>query len=162
MSQGRKKSMQNTQNYESPDQQTVNMNQSENNSLPNDYQQSEPKNKNKVKRDEEVDDDDAEIEDEKNDQPLTRKDECIVFEHEKDLRHLEPIAIKASLYKGIAVKVKILNHVWIENVLLAIEQAKDRGIVTLRFSECRILKKAVSRLLEFFKNTTIIESFGLD
>ena len=43
----------------------------------------------------------------------------------------------------------------------AIETAKDQGIVNLRFEECRLLKKAVPRLIEFCKTTDIIESLGL-
>lgn len=83
------------------------------------------------------------------------------FTNDKDLRHHETISIKASLYKGIAVRVKILNHIWMENILFSIETAGDLGIVNLRFEECRILKKAVVRLIEFFKTTNIIESLGL-
>lgn len=83
------------------------------------------------------------------------------FTNEKDLRHHETITIKASLYTGIAVKVKYLNHIWIENLLFAVESAKDRGIVNLRFEDCRIMKKAVVRLIEFCKSTSIIESLGL-
>ena len=83
------------------------------------------------------------------------------FTNDKDLRHHETISIKASLFKGIAVRVKILNHIWIENVLFAVETAKDQGIVNLRFEECRLLKKAVLRLIEFCKTTTIIESLHL-
>jgi hypothetical protein len=40
---------------------------------------------------------------------LTRKDECIVFDNEKDLKHVEPITIKAERYKGISINVKIVN-----------------------------------------------------
>ena len=83
------------------------------------------------------------------------------FTNDKDLRHHETISIKASLYKGIAVRVKILNHIWMENILFSIETAADLGIVNLRFEECRILKKAVVRLIEFCKTTYIIESLGL-
>ena len=104
---------------------------------------------------------DGELEEDKPEQPLTRQDLYVCFTNDKDLRHHETISIKASLYKGIAVRVKILNHIWIENLLFAIESAKDRGIVNLRFEECRLLKKAVLRLIEFCKTTSIIESLGL-
>ena len=92
---------------------------------------------------------------------MTRADQYVQFTNDKDLRHHETISIKASLYKGIAVRVKILNHIWIENLLFAVESAKDRGIINLRFEECRLLKKAVLRLIEFCKSTAIIESLGL-
>lgn len=107
------------------------------------------------------DDDDADLEEDRPEQPLTRQDLFVCFTNDKDLRHHETISIKASLYKGIAVRVKILNHIWIENLLFAVESAKDRGIVNLRFEECRLLKKAVLRLIEFCKTTSIIESLGL-
>ncbi len=90
-----------------------------------------------------------------------RKDDYVVFTNEKDLRHHETISIKAQQYKGIALKIKIMNHIQMENVLFAIEQAKDRGITYLRFEDCRIFKKGVTRLIEFCKSTNIIESFGL-
>lgn len=77
------------------------------------------------------------------------------------MRHHETISIKAALYKGIAIKVKILNHIWIENILFSIESAPDLGIINLRFEECRLLKKAVQRLIEFCKSTNIIESLAL-
>ena len=78
-----------------------------------------------------------------------------------DLQHHETISIKASLYKGIAVKMKSLNQRQMENILFAVETAKDNGIVNLRFEECRIFKKAVQRLIDFFKTTSIIESLIL-
>ena len=53
------------------------------------------------------------------------------------------------MYKGISVKVKILSHIWIENLLYAIESAKDHGIVNLRFEECKIMKRAVQKLIDF-------------
>ena len=34
-------------------------------------------------------------------------------------------------YKGISIKIKILNHIWTDNLFLAIENAKDKGIVNL-------------------------------
>ena len=68
-----------------------------------------------------AEEDDGEIEEEKPDQPLTRQDLFVCFTNDKDLRHHETISIKASLYKGIAVRVKILNHIWIESLLFAIE-----------------------------------------
>jgi hypothetical protein len=90
-----------------------------------------------------------------------RQELFVCFTNDKDLRHHETISIKAGQYKGIAVRVKILNHIWIENILFSIETAKDQGIVNLRFEECRLLKKAVLRLIEFCKTTNIIESLGL-
>lgn len=65
------------------------------------------------------------------------------------------------MYKGIAVGVKIINHFWMENLLFAIDSAKDKGIVNLRFEECRLLKKAVQKLIDFCKTTSIIESLGM-
>jgi hypothetical protein len=108
-----------------------------------------------------MDDVDDDGDDDKPDAPLTRQDLFVCFTNDKDLRHHETISIKASLYKGIAVRVKILNHIWIENILFSIETAKDQGIVNLRFEECRLLKKAVLRLIEFCKTTSIIESLSL-
>jgi hypothetical protein len=67
----------------------------------------------------------------------------VCFTNDKDLRHPETISIKSQNYKGIAVRVKILNHIWIENLLFAIESAPDQGIVNLRFEECKIMKRAV-------------------
>ena len=86
------------------------------------------------------DDEEGELDEDKPEQPLTRQDQYVCFTNDKDLRHHETISIKASLYKGIAVKVKIMNHIWIEHLLLAIESAKDQGIVNLRFEDCRLLK----------------------
>jgi len=74
-----------------------------------------------------AEEDDGEIEEEKPDQPLTRQDLFVCFTNDKDLRHHETISIKASLYKGIAVRVKILNHIWIENLLFAIESAAEKA-----------------------------------
>jgi hypothetical protein len=85
----------------------------------------------------------------------------VCFTNDKDLRHHETISIKAALFKGIAVRVKIMNHIWIEHLLLAIESAKDQGIINLRFEECRLLKQAVIRLINFCKRTNIVESLGL-
>lgn len=108
-----------------------------------------------------VDEEDGELDDDKNEKPRTRQDEYYVFTNDKDLRHYETILIKASPYKGIAVRVKLLNHFWIENLLYAIEQAEDAGIVNLRFEDCRLLKKAVLKLIDFCKSTSIIESLAL-
>ena len=102
-----------------------------------------------------------EAEEEKTDQPQCRQDLYVCFTNDKDLRHHETISIKAAMYKGIAIKVKILNHIWIENILFSIESAPDLGIINLRFEECRLLKKAVQRLIEFCKTTNIIESLSL-
>jgi hypothetical protein len=48
-----------------------------------------------------------------------------------------------------------------ENLIHAIETSKDRGIVNLRFEDCRLLRKAVGRLIAFVKQFNIIESLGL-
>lgn len=37
-----------------------------------------------------------------------RQDAFVVFSNEKDLRHHEAIRIKASLYTGIALRVKLI------------------------------------------------------
>lgn len=103
---------------------------------------------------------DEDIEDNEN-KPRTRQDMYYVFNNDKDLRHHETILIKASLYTGIAVKVKVLNHYQMENLLLAVEQAGDGGIVNLRFDECRLLKRAVLRIIDFCRTTTLIESLAL-
>ena len=98
------------------------------------------------------DEDEGEQEEDKPEQPLARQDLFVCFTNDKDLRHHETISIKAALYKGIAIKVKILNDLWIENILFAIVSASDKGIINIRFEECRLLKKAVQRLIEFCKN----------
>ena len=107
------------------------------------------------------DEDDEEVEEDRADMPQCRQDQYVCFTNDKDLRHHETISIKAALYKGIAIKVKILNHLWIENILFAISSATDKGIINLRFEECRLLKKAVHRLIEFCKNESCIESLQL-
>ena len=56
----------------------------------------------------------------------TRQDAYVVFSNEKDLRHNEAIRIKASLYTGIALRVKILSPAAMENLLYAIDL--DAGI----------------------------------
>ena len=86
-----------------------------------------------VRQSADLEDEDGEMDDERTDQPLARQDKYVCFVNDKDLRHPETISIKASLYKGIAVQVKVINHIWIENLLYAIETAKDQGIVNLRF-----------------------------
>lgn len=45
----------------------------------------------------------------------------MVFSNEKDLRHHEAIRIKASLYTGIALRVKIISPGAMENLLYAID-----------------------------------------
>ena len=59
------------------------------------------------------------------------------------------------------MKIKILNHIWTENLFMAIETAKDKGIVNLIFDECHLMKGAVTRLIDFVKNTSILDSLGL-
>ena len=106
-------------------------------------------------------DDDADFDEDRAEVPLSRQDLYVCFTNDKDLRHPETISIKAQMYKGISVKVKILSHIWIENLLYAIESAKDHGIVNLRFEECKIMKRAVQKLIDFCQSTNIIESLGL-
>ena len=48
-------------------------------------------------------------------------DAYVVFSNEKDLRHNEAIRIKASLYTGIAVRVKVISPAAMENLLHAID-----------------------------------------
>ena len=45
----------------------------------------------------------------------------MVFSNEKDLRHPESIHIKASLYTGIALRVKLISPQAMENLLYAID-----------------------------------------
>jgi hypothetical protein len=45
----------------------------------------------------------------------------VCFTNEKDLRHYESIRIKASLYTGIAIRVKNVTPSAMENLLHAIE-----------------------------------------
>ena len=68
-----------------------------------------------------MNEDDEDLDDDRPDKPRTRQDMYYVFTNEKDLRHHETILIKASLYTGIAVRVKALNHYCMENLLLAVE-----------------------------------------
>jgi hypothetical protein len=65
------------------------------------------------------------------------------------------------LSTGISIRVKLLNHFWIENLLFAIDNAEDHGIINLRLEECRISRKAIARLIDFCKTKNIIESLGL-
>jgi hypothetical protein len=46
-------------------------------------------------------------------------------------------------------------------VLFAIEKAPDNGIVNLRIEDCRVMKKAVVRLIEFCRSTSILESLSI-
>lgn len=55
------------------------------------------------------DDDDENIQDVEMSEQQVRQDLYMVFVNEKDLRHHETISIKASLFKGIAVRIKDLN-----------------------------------------------------
>lgn len=54
-------------------------------------------------------------------QPDARQDAFVVFTSEKDLRHHEAIRIKASLYTGIALRVKLIAPNAMENLLYAID-----------------------------------------
>ena len=118
-----------------------------------------------------------------------RQDAYVVFAHEKDLRHFESIRIKASLYTGIAVRVKNISPGAMDNLLHAIELdgepqrvkrpfkeentpgeeesarvkalQKPLGcIINLRFEECRFTRKAAAALTEFMKNKQILETMG--
>jgi hypothetical protein len=82
----------------------------------------------------------------------------MVFINEKDLKHYETISIKASLFKGIAVRIKDLTYTIMENVLFSIQHTKDKGITNLMFDDCRFNRKSVERLINFIKGTSIIES----
>lgn len=57
----------------------------------------------------------------------------MVFSNEKDLRHNEAIRIKASLYTGIALRVKIMSPAAMENLLHAIDL--DSGVARKRDHE---------------------------
>lgn len=118
-----------------------------------------------------------------------RQDAFVVFGNEKDLRHPEAIRIKASLYTGIALRVKIISPGSMENLLYAIdldsgvvkkkktngeEEEKDAqpmpefeaplpqksGIVNLRLEECRLTRKAAALLAEWLKNKSMVETIG--
>lgn len=60
-------------------------------------------------------------------QPVERQEAFVVFSNEKDLRHHEAIRIKASLYTGIALRVKLISPAAMENLLYAIDI--DSGLV---------------------------------
>lgn len=49
----------------------------------------------------------------------------------------------------------------LDKILFAIKEAKDQGIIKLRFEDCRLLTKAVTALKYFCRTTSIIESLGL-
>jgi hypothetical protein len=68
------------------------------------------------------------------------------------------ISQKSRLYTGITVNIKIINHIWMENLLHSIETTKDKGIINLKFDDVKILKKAVTKLTDFFRSVSIIES----
>ena len=85
----------------------------------------------------------------------------MVFVNEKDLRHHETISIKASLFKGIAVRLKDLNQFLMESLLYSIQFSKDNGITNLMFDDCKLNKKSVQKLIEFIKTTNIIEGLCL-
>ena len=57
----------------------------------------------------------------------------MVFSNEKDLRHHEAIRIKASIYTGIALRVKIISPGAMENLLYAIDL--DSGVVKKKSAE---------------------------
>ena len=50
-----------------------------------------------------------------------RQDAYVVFTNDKDLRHHESIRIKSSLYTGIALRVRTIAPISMENLLYAIE-----------------------------------------
>lgn len=113
-----------------------------------------------------------------------------MFANEKDLRHPEAIRIKASLYTGIALRVKVISPGSMENLLYAIdldsgnarkkktkeeeEEKKDAkdlalepppvvkaGILNLRLEECRLTRKAAAMLAEWLKHKSHVETIGL-
>ena len=62
----------------------------------------------------------------------------MVFNNEKDLRHHEAIRIKASLYTGIALRVKLISPGAMENLLYAIDL--DSGVVARKKQEAEAAK----------------------
>ena len=45
--------------------------------------------------------------------------------------------------------------------MFAIENCQDQGIKNLRFEECKIMKRAVTRLVQFLSSTKALISFGI-
>ena len=50
-----------------------------------------------------------------------RRDEFIVFNNDKDLRHYESIRVKAQYFTGIVLRCKVLTPQNMDNILKAIE-----------------------------------------
>lgn len=75
---------------------------------------------------------------------MERQDAFVVFSNEKDLRHHEAIRIKASLYTGIALRVKLISPGAMENLLYAIDL--DSGVVARKKQEAKELKDAEDKL----------------
>ena len=73
-------------------------------------------------------------------QSTERQDAFVVFANEKDLRHHEAIRIKASLYTGIALRVKLISPAAMENLLYAIDL--DSGLVARQKQEQKEAKEA--------------------
>ena len=69
-----------------------------------------------------------------------RQDAFVVFSNEKDLRHHEAIRIKASLYTGIALRVKLISPGAMENLLYAIDI--ESGEVARKKAEEKEAKEA--------------------
>ena len=113
------------------------------------------------KQQEQLDDEDCDLDDDQAEEILTRQDAFCLFTNEKDLKSHESIAIKAQHSNGISLRVKIVNDKMLDKILIAIMQAKDQGIIKLRFEDCRLLTKAVTALKYFCTKNTIIESLGL-
>ena len=57
-----------------------------------------------------------------------RQDIYVIFANEKDLRYHESIRIKASLYTGIALRVKTITPQAMENLIVAIEMDANGGV----------------------------------
>ena len=70
-----------------------------------------------------------------------RQEAFVVFSNEKDLRHHEAIRIKAGLYTGIALRVKLITPGAMENLLYAIDL--DSGVAELRGKEKEAKAKAI-------------------
>ena len=75
---------------------------------------------------------------------MERQDAFVVFSNEKDLRHHEAIRIKASLYTGIALRVKLISPAAMENLLYAIDL--DSGVVARKKQEAKEQKEAEDKL----------------
>ena len=75
-----------------------------------------------------------------------RQDAFVVFSNDKDLRHHEAIRIKASLYTGIALRVKLISPGAMENLLYAIDI--ESGEVARKKAEEKEAKEAEQKKKE--------------